>query len=47
MAYWGFDGGVGAMFNDGSVRNAGGERPKAEGEKALGRARWVFSCSVL
>lgn len=35
--------GVGAMFRDGSVRKEGGERPNAEGEKALGRERWEFS----
>lgn len=34
VAYWGFGGGVGAMlFMAESVRKAGGERPKAEGEK--------------
>ena len=43
VAYCGFDGGVGAMANDGSVRKAGGERPKALGEKALGRERWLGS----
>lgn len=40
MAYWGFEGGVGAMLRDASVRKAGGERPKAEGEKPVGRLRW-------
>jgi hypothetical protein len=40
VAYCGFDGGVGAMAREGSVRKAGGERPKALGEKAVGRERW-------
>lgn len=43
MAYCGLDGGVGAMAREGSVRKAGGERPKALGEKAEGRERWLLS----
>lgn len=42
VAYCGFGGGVGAMFMAESVRKAGGERPKAEGEKP-GMERWEFS----
>lgn len=42
VAYCGFDGGDGAI-RDGSVRKDGGERPKAEGEKAFGRDRWFVS----
>jgi hypothetical protein len=48
VAYWGFEGGVGAMFRDWSERKGGGERPKTVGEKPGGRESWfVWSWLLL
>lgn len=38
-AYWGFVGGVGTTLLRAPVRKGGGEKPNAEGEKALEGSR--------